>query len=94
MSKRQEFAETLALQALGWLAEDEDRLGAFMAYGGLDPGSLRAQAADPMLHAAVLDFLLADEALLLQFCAAAGVKPELPMQARAELPGGDAPFWT
>ncbi len=94
MSKRQESAQTLALQVLGWLAGDDDRLGAFMASGGLDPASLRAQAADPMLHAAVLDFLLADEAMLLQFCADAGVKPELPMQARAELPGGDAPFWT
>lgn len=94
MAKRQESAQTLGLQALGWLAEDEGRLGAFMASGGLDPDSLRAQAADPMLHAAVLDFLLADEAMLLQFCAEAGVNPGYPMQARAELPGGDVPFWT
>ncbi len=94
ISKRQESAQTLALQVLGWLAEDEDRLGAFMASGGLDQGSLRQQAADPLLHAAVLDFLLSDETMLLAFCAENGVKPEIPMQARALLPGGDAPFWT
>lgn len=94
VSKRQESAQTLALQVLGWLATDEERIGAFMASGGLDPDSLRAQATDPMLHAALLDFLLADEAMLLEFCAEAEVRPEFPMQARAALPGGDAPFWT
>ena len=91
---RQESAQTLALQALGWLASDDDRLGAFMASGGMDAASLRAQATDPMLHAAVMDFLLSDEALLLQFCADCDVAPDLPMQARAALPGGDVPSWT
>lgn len=94
MAKRQDSAQTLALQVLGWLAEEGDRLGAFMGAGGLDAGSLRAQAADPLFHAAVLDFLLADETMLLAFCAETGVKPDVPMQARALLPGGDAPFWT
>jgi Protein of unknown function (DUF3572) len=86
MSNRQESAQTLALQALGWLAADDDRFGAFLAAGGMD--------ADPMLHAAVMDFMLSDEAMLLQFCEDCGVKPEAPMQARMALPGGDAPFWT
>lgn len=91
---RQESAQTLALQALGWLAADDARLQAFMASGGLDVASLRAQAADPMLLGAVLDFLLADEEMLLAFCADCELRPEAPMQARALLPGGDAPFWT
>jgi hypothetical protein len=94
MTNRQESAQTLALQALGWLAADDDRFGSFLAAGGMDAASIRAQAADPMLHAAVMDFLLADENMLLQFCEDCGVKPEVPMQARAALPGGDAPFWT
>ncbi len=94
MKNRQESAQALALQALDWLAQDADRLGAFMAMGGLDPASLRARATDPMLLAAVMDFLLADEAQLLAFCTETGVPPEHPLQARAALPGGDAPFWT
>ncbi len=76
MTNRQESAQALALQALGWLAQDADRLGAFMATGGLDLADLRAQAGDPMLLAAVLDFLLADETLLLAFCAEAEVPPD------------------
>ena len=94
MKKWQESAQTLAILALGWLAQDADRLGAFMATGGLDPADLRARAGDPVFLAAVLDFLLADESLLLAFCAEAEVPPDRPMQARAALPGGDVPFWT
>lgn len=91
---RQESAQTLALQALGWIASDDERFGAFLAQGGLDAGALRARAADPMIHAAVLDFLLSDDNLVMAFCADTGLAPEEPLRARADLPGGDAPFWT
>lgn len=94
MVYRQESAQTLALQGLAWLAQDADRLGAFVAIGGLDPASLKARVGDPLLLAAVLDFLLADEALVLAFCAEAGFPPDAPMRARASLPGGEVPNWT
>lgn len=94
MQDRQETAHALALQALAYLAQDADRLGAFMASGGLDPASLRTRASDPLLLAAVLDFLLADEPLLVAFCADQGLSPDLPMRARAALPGGNLPHWT
>lgn len=42
----------------------------------------------------LLDFLLADEALLLDVASGMAVDPALFAQARAALPGGDAPFWT
>jgi hypothetical protein len=94
MKNRQDSAESFALQALGWLAGQDEAFGAFLAHAGSDAAEIRARAAEPEVLGSVLDFLLADEPLLLQFCAEAGVKPEAPMQARALLPGGDVPFWT
>lgn len=91
---RQAEAEALALRALAWVAADPDLTGAFMAAAGADPGDLRARAADPPFLGFVLDFILGDEAALLAFAAAEGIRPELPMRARAALPGGDLPNWT
>ena len=41
----QESAETLAAQALSWIAEDTDRLNAFMAMTGAAPADLMRDAA-------------------------------------------------
>ena len=70
-----EGAETLALQALGWLAADEDRLGRFLGLSGLDAGTLRATADSRDTLRAVMDFLLSDEAFLLDFCEIAQIDP-------------------
>lgn len=94
MTFKQESAQTLGLQALGWLAGQDEAFGAFLGASGLGEADLRARAGDLDMLGAVLDFLLGDEALLLQFCAEAGVAPAIPLQARMALPGGDAPFWT
>ena len=83
-----EQAETIALQALQHIASDADLLDRFMAESGLSPADLRRQAGDPALLAGALDHLLQDEALLLAFCAATELPPELPARARALLPGG------
>lgn len=89
-----EQAETLALQALGWLAGQEDLSGAFLGASGLSADELKARAGDPEFLGFVLDFLLGDEAALLAFCEAADLTPDRPMRARAALPGGDLPHWT
>ncbi|GAB1362347.1 DUF3572 domain-containing protein [Rhodobacter sp.] len=94
MKNRQESAESLALQALAWLAGEDEAFGAFLAASGSDAGEVRARAGDPDLLGSVLDFLLADEGLLLRFCAETGMNPEAPMRARVLLPGGDVPDWT
>ena len=80
-------AESLALQALAFIAADADHLARFMAETGVAEEDLRARAAEPMLLAGVLDFLLADEARLLGFCKRTGFAPERPSRARALLPG-------
>jgi hypothetical protein len=91
---RQESAEALALQALGWLASDDGRLGGFLAASGLSPAALTRRAEDGQVLAGVLDHLLADEALLLACAADLELRPEDFAPARSALPGGDAPHWT
>lgn len=89
-----ETAETVALRALGWLAGDEDRMGAFLAISGVRPAEVRARAQEPEMMAAVLDFVLSEDGHVLAFAAAAGLAPEAVLAARAALPGGDLPHWT
>ncbi len=94
MKNRQDSAESLALQALGWLAGQDEVFNTFLAQAGSDAAELRARATEPEVLGSVLDFLLSDEALLMRFCAEAGLQPDAPMRARGLLPGGDVPHWT
>jgi hypothetical protein len=87
-------AEALARDALLWLAGRPEALGRFLAETGAGPQDLRAGARDPGFLGFVLDFLLADEALLLAFAADEGIDPAQPARARAALPGGALPNWT
>lgn len=80
-------AETIALQILGFLASDTDRIGRFMALTGLSPETLRARAAEPDFLSGVMDYLLADQSLLLAFAESAGLSPEAVVAARQRLPG-------
>jgi Protein of unknown function (DUF3572) len=72
----QDEAETIALRALGFMAEDEDRIGAFMGETGISPDDLRDSATSPAILTAVLDYLTRDESLLLMFSANADIPPE------------------
>ncbi len=87
-------AEALAVQALVWMAGDSDLIGRFLAATGAGLADLRGRAAEPEFLGFVLDFLLSDEAALVAFAAAENIRPELPMRARAALPGGELPHWT
>ena len=94
MSLSQESAETIALQALAWLAGNEDLLPVFLGSTGAEGGNLREQAADPAFLGSVLDFLLMDDAWVVGFCDIAGLSYDKPMLARAALPGGKEIYWT
>jgi hypothetical protein len=85
-----EAAETLALQALAWIAAEPERLSGLMATTGLWPDEVSARATEPAFLGGVLDFLLGDEVQLLAFCTEMGVPPESPARLRAALPGGAA----
>lgn len=87
-------AETIAAQALAWLAGDPEHLNAFLTLSGLSPGELMAQAADARMLGAVLDFILTEDRLVIGFCDAAALAYTVPQAARAALPGGDIYHWT
>jgi hypothetical protein len=78
-------AETIALSALAFLAEDPPRLGRFLALTGVGPDELRTHTRAPRILAAVLGHLLQDESLLLVFAATHDVAPELVAPAQALL---------
>ena len=68
-------AESLAIQALSFLAEDADRIGRFLALTGINPAELRAIAQDPAFLAAVLEHVAGDESLLIALSDHLGRKP-------------------
>ncbi len=71
-----ERAEELAVEALGFLAAEPERLQHFLSLSGLEVVNLRQSATQPGFLAGVLAHLASDEALLLEFAAAGGHKPE------------------
>lgn len=82
-----EEAELLAVAALSFLADDPERLGRFLAETGLEPEGLRSAAGTPGFLPAVLDHLIGNESLLLDFAADRGIDPAAIPAARAALPG-------
>jgi hypothetical protein len=80
-----ETAETLAIQAFGFLAEEPERLGAFLATTGIEPTAIRAAAKQPDFLAGVLEHMLGDEILLIAFADRAGIDPSSVAQARQVL---------
>lgn len=87
---RQDSAETLALQALSWLAGNEDLMPVFLGATGASVADLAQRAGEGAFLASVLDFLLMDDAWVIAFCDEVGIRYEAPLQARAWLPGGEA----
>jgi hypothetical protein len=78
-------AEAVAVEALGWFAADEERLGRFLALTGLGPESLRAAAAEPGFLARVLDHLAGSERDLIAFASERGHAPQHVATARLAL---------
>lgn len=94
MTGSQETAETLALQALAWLAGNDELLPVFMGASGASVDDLRARAGEPAFLASVLEFLTMDDAWVMAFCESQGLAYEQPMQALIQLAGPAATHWT
>jgi hypothetical protein len=92
--KKQENAETIALQALGWLVGNEDLLPVFLNATGASVNELAKNAKQPAFLGSVLDFLVMDDAWVIGFCDSVNLPYTAPMQARAALPGGEQMNWT
>lgn len=94
MNDQQEAAETLALQCLAWIAGHETLLDVFMGATGAGQDDLRNGAKNPAFLGSLLDFLMMDDAWVMEFCEAHSLPGEAVMQARAALPGGQQMHWT
>ena len=82
----------IALKALGFLADDDERFSRFMAMTGLTPQMIRSQAGEPGFLAAVLDHMTSDQTLLFLFAESCGISPSLIDQARLALSGAGHDF--
>lgn len=82
-----EAAEALALTALAYLLEDNERAARFLTATGVDGAGLPARLGDPVFLGCILDFILEDETLLLAVSAASGLRAERIPGIRRRLPG-------
>jgi hypothetical protein len=80
-----ETAQTIAAEALAFLAEEPARIRGFFLASGLEPGDVRARTDAPELLLAVLEHLARDESLLLVFAASRQVAARSIGQAIAAL---------
>jgi hypothetical protein len=75
-------AKDLAADVLTFLAHDPERLARFFILTGLRADTVRAASRAPWFTASVLDYVPADETLLLAFASAAEIKFEELAQVR------------
>ena len=91
---KQDYAEAVALQALGWIVGQDDLVGVFLGATGVDQSDLRTRVEDPEFLVSVLEFLTMDDEWVIGFCDSAGLSYDTPMRARGALPGGAQMHWT
>jgi hypothetical protein len=82
-------AASLAIDAFTFIAGDDERLARFLDATGLKPDRIREAAASPDFLLAVLDYVAADEALLLDFARSLPTEPERIMEAHYTLSPSD-----
>ncbi len=89
-----EHAQTIAYQALGWLAGNEELCPIFLGSTGGSVEDLQESATDPAFLASVLEFITMDDQWVIAFCDTAGLTYDQPLQARYALPGAENVQWT
>ena len=82
-----EAPETVALNVLGFLAESPRAMERLTVQSGLDLTTIRKRAADRDFLAAVVDFLMTNEELLVAFCESRRIDPKTVQMATYQLGG-------
>ncbi|WP_157015295.1 DUF3572 domain-containing protein [Mesorhizobium xinjiangense] len=82
-------AQSIAIKALGFIASDDTLLQRFLAISGIEAEQIRTAAREPGFLAGVLQFVLAHEPTLMQFCEACDVEPAAVGAAMHNLPFGN-----
>ena len=80
-------AESLAINALVFLSQDDNRFQRYVTITGLDSGTIREAAKDAGFLVSVLEYVMQDESLLLQFCEIGGHDPAIISSGHAVLSG-------
>ena len=86
-ARQRASADQLAVAAFEFIAAEPRRLVRFLDMTGIAPESIRKASREANFLAGVLDHLSEDEALLVAFCAQAGIDPNEVVRARAVLGG-------
>lgn len=89
----QAFTNTIH-EVLRWILEDPDIAGVFLGSTGLEASEIADRLDDPEFLAAVLDFVMMDDAWMIAAADQAGLSPVELQALRSHLPGGDTPNWT
>jgi hypothetical protein len=84
-----EAPQVIALKALAFLASNEEHLNYFLASSGMDLQDVKELAGNENMLAGLLDHILQDENLLLEFSTSLDCKPGMIVQARNSLPGAN-----
>ncbi len=90
----EEMAETVALQALGWLVADQELLDVFLGSTGASVEDLRANAGSRETALAVLDFLVMNDEWVESVSRAQNWGNDTVLTARAVLLGEAGMQWT
>lgn len=88
-----EKAEETAISIFAWLAGREELMNRFLALSGLTATALRQASSDPGFLAGIVDFVMAHEPTLMEFCNDSGFKPEIVVASHDALNGGGADPW-
>lgn len=91
---QQDFAHTIALQAIEWIAGHEELGPVFMGSTGTSSDDMAARAKDTDYQLSVLEFLTMDDEWVKGFCDAFNHEYQVPMTARAVLAGPAEGHWT
>ena len=83
-----------AIDALLWLADNEQSLEVFLSASGANAEDLRVRAKDPEFLAFVLDFFMTSDELIISLSEKINISPEQLDMARSALSGGNLPNWT
>ncbi len=89
-----EQAEIIALQALAWLAGNDELCPIFLGATGGSTDEMRDRATDPAFQASILEFLTMDDAWIIAFCDSVDLGYDKPLRARYALPGTEQTEWT
>ena len=89
----QEEADELAIGILGWLTQDPDMMGRFLALSGIEANAIRQAAREPGFFAGLTGFLMNHEPTLIAFCEQNGLKAEFVAACHHKLSGPEAEAW-